>query len=182
MIVAKVSGLIDPVMADFVRRSIADAERTGALALVLQLNSTGSVIGDDELAELAEQIHDSIVPVTVWVGPSGSRGLGGAAQLAGVAERIGIAPGARLGKTGELVVPEADLNPGFRRSLRRLENGTIGAEQAKNLGIAPRDAPVIGDLIIDLPGVDTKVVTIDGTQRRQPTTTAVCASHHPVAP
>ena len=52
-------------------------------------------------------------------------------------------------------------------------SGRDGAEQAKNLGIAPRDAPVIGDLIIDLPGVDTKVVTIDGTQRRQPTTTAV---------
>ena len=173
VIVAKVSGLIDPVMADFISRSVQDAEQSGAVALVLQLNSTGALISDADLVDLAATVHDSLVPVTAWVGPSGSRAIGGAAQLAGVADRIGIAPGARLGKTGDLVVPEEDLAPAFRRSLRRLEDGTVGAVQAKALGIAPRDAPVIGDLIIDLPGVTTKVVRVDGTPRRQPTTTAV---------
>lgn len=173
VIVAKVSGLIDPVNADFVTRSVDDAERSGAVALVLQLNSTGSVVSDEDLAKVARAIHDSTVPVTAWVGPSGSRALGGAAQLAGVAERIGIAPGARLGKTADLVVPKSDLSPAFRRSLSRLETGTVGSKEAKALGIAPRDAPVIGDLIIDLPGVHTKVVKVDGKPRRQPTTTAV---------
>ena len=70
-------------------------------------------------------------------------------------------------------MPLSQLSPAFRRSRGRLESGTVGAKEAKALGIAPRDAPVIGDLIIDLPGVKTKVVTIDGTPRRQPTTTAV---------
>ena len=98
VLVAKVSGLIDPVMANFITRSVSDAERSGAIALVLQMNSGGSVVSDQELRQVADAIHGSTVPVTAWVGPSGSRALGGAAQLAGVADRIGIAPARASGR------------------------------------------------------------------------------------
>ncbi len=172
--IIKVEGLIDPVLADFIERSIADGERTRVVAVVLQLDSSGSVVDDARLRSLATRIHDAKVPVTVWVGPSGSRALGGAAQLAGVSDLIGIAPGARLGKTGELVVDEDQLSPEFLAARERLEGGTIGDKEARQLGVAPdRRAAVIGEFIIELDGVQTKVVTVEGRRVREPVTIPV---------
>lgn len=172
--VIKVVGLIDPVMADFISRSIEAGEDAGVVAVVLQINSPDAVVSDARLAELARQIHESSVPVAVWVGPSGSSARGGAAQLAGAAERIGIAPGSRLGKTGELVVPEDVLSPAFVDAQERLRNGTVGPGEAFELGLtATEDAPVIGEFLVDLPGFETREVEQDGRTVREPVTTPV---------
>ncbi len=172
--VVKAEGLIDPVLADFLERSVRQGEDAGVVAVVIQLDSAGSVVSADRLTRLARVIHDARVPVAVWIGPSGSRAFGGAAQLAGAAELVGLAPGTRLGKTGELQVPERLLSPAFRRALPRLESGTVDDKAARRLGISPnRRAAVIGEFIIDLPGVKTKVITVDGRRVRQPLTIPV---------
>lgn len=173
--VVEVEGLIDPVLAAFIERSIADGERSGVVAVVLQMDSSGSVLGDDALRALATRIHDAKVPVVVWVGPSGSRALGGAAQLVGAAELVGVAPGSRVGKTGPLVVDEANLSPAFLAARARLQGGTIDDKAARSLGIAPdRQAAVIGEFIIELDGVQTKVVSgDDGKPHREPLTVPV---------
>lgn len=175
--IIKVEGLIDPVMAEFIDRSITEGEAAGVVAVVLQMDSSGSVVDDARLVALAKHIHESTVPVAVWVGPSGSSALGGAAQLAGSAERIGIAPGARIGKTGPLVIPEEYLSPAFLAASDRLENGTINAAEAFKLKItADKDAPVIGEFLIDIPGFEVKEVKEGGRTVRQPVTTPVFSS------
>ena len=89
--VVKVSGLLDPVMVDFIQQSVADAEAEGALGLVLQANSSGVVVSDAEFAALLDQIGSADVPVDVWVGPSGSQAhrQGGAADRRGREGRHG---------------------------------------------------------------------------------------------
>src|SRR5688572_25914145 len=57
--VIEVSGLLDAVLVDFVEAQIDDAEDQGAIALVLQLNSSGAVVGDDRLDRLVERIETS---------------------------------------------------------------------------------------------------------------------------
>ena len=167
--IVEIEGLIDPVVADFIEESIAAGERSGVIAVVLQMDSAGSVVDDERLAELARTIHDAKVPVTVWVGPAGSSALGGAAQLAGAADLLGLAPGSRLGKTGDLVVPEDLLSNGFLAAGERLEGGTVNDEDARNLEIAPdRRVAVIGEFIIDLDGVETRTVTVEGKPQREP--------------
>lgn len=170
----QVEGLIDPVLADFVERSIAAGEQADVVAVVLQLDSSGAVISDDRLAELARTISSASVPVAVWVGPSGAQATGGAAQLAGAAERLGVAPGARLGRTGPLVVPEDQLAEAFLAGRDRLATGTINDEQARDLGIAvEQPAPVIGEFLIELEGFVTEEVEVDGRTVRQPVTQPV---------
>jgi membrane-bound serine protease (ClpP class) len=172
--VIKVVGLIDPVMADFISRSIVAGEDAGVVAVVLQMNSPDAVVSDARLVDLARQIHEAEVPVTVWIGPSGSSARGGAAQLAGAAQRVGIAPGSRLGKTGDLVVPDELLSEGFLAAQERLRNGTVGPGEAFELGItATEEAPVIGEFLIDLPGFESAEVEQDGRTVRQPVTTPV---------
>lgn len=175
--IIKVEGLIDPVMASFIDRSISEGEAAGVVAVVLQMDSSGAVVDDDVLVDLAKHIHESSVPVAVWVGPSGSSALGGAAQLAGAAERIGIAPGSRLGKTGPLVIPEEYLSPEFVAASDRLQNGTINSKEAFALKVtADEQAPVIGEFLIDIPGFEVKEVKEGNRTVSQPVTTPVFSS------
>ncbi len=175
--VLQAEGLIDPVLADFLDRSVTDAERAGVVAVVIQLDSPGSVVSPKRLARLARHIHRARVPVAVWVGPSGSEALGGAAQLAGSSDLLGVAPGSRVGKTGAIDVERADLSPAFRGALGRLTSGTVNDRDARRLKLTPnRQAAVIGQFIIDLPGVKTKVTRVNGRPERQPLSVPVFSS------
>jgi len=165
--VVTVSGLLDPVLARFIERSIDDAEDAEVAWLVLQVNSRGTVVPDERVAELVERVRTSEVPVAVWVGPSGTRATEGVAQLAAVACNVGVAPGSRLGDLGEPVVDPARFQPPFRQALERLESGTVDATAARALGLAERAAPVLGTFLIGLDGVETKVVEgEDGRSQR----------------
>ena len=174
--VVKVSGLLDPISVDFIEGSIAAANRAGAVAVVLQLNSGGAVVSNGRIAALARRVQDSRTPIAVWVGPSGARALGAAAQVAGVADRVGVAPGSRIGRTGDVVVPRNLLRPTFAKVLGRVEAGTIGSGEALRTKVAARAAPVIGQFIIGLPGVKTKVVRQSGQLRRQTVSIPVFSS------
>lgn len=157
-VVLQVSGLLDPLLADFVADGIRNADDEGAKVVVLQVNSTGAVISDAALNEIADVIVDAQVPVTMWIGPSGANATGPWAELAGLVDRIGVAPGSRLGDSGE-----RRLAPRFGDLLgaagRLLENDAIGSAQALELGIAPNEAPTVGDFVVSLTdlGVETSV-------------------------
>lgn len=86
-------------------------------------------------------------------------------------------PGARLGKTGELQIDPALLSPEFVAAAGRLEGGTINEAQARDLGIMLDErAAVIGEFIIGIDGVETKVVTVDGEQMLEPVSIPVFSS------
>ena len=161
--VVEVSGLIDPVVADFVESQVTEANASGVVAIVLQLNSEGTVVSDSRLDELVATIEASAVPVVVWVGPSGSQARGGATRLITAADVSGLAPGSRVEVTAELAAG-ADL--AGLTAVGEFAN----AETAVDAGLVDNDAPVIGDFIVNLDGVRTEV-NDDGPQpRRQPVT------------
>ncbi|HEU5151554.1 MAG TPA: NfeD family protein [Iamia sp.] len=164
--VVTVSGLLDPVLARFVERSIDDAEDAQVSWLVLQVNSKGTVVSDARLAELVERVRTARVPVALWV-DVGHRATEGLAQIAAVACEVGIAPGGRLGDLGDPVVAPDRFTPAFRDNLDRIEGGTVGAGTARELGLVEREPPVLGSFLIDLDGVETEVVEgPDGQQQR----------------
>lgn len=155
--VVKVSGLLDPVLADLVISSVGQAERNGSVALVLQLNSSGAVISDAELVRVAERLHDARLPVAIWVGPSGAKARGAVTQLLGVVPIVGVAPGSTVGDAGDPVVPEALLRPAYLAQQAELRDRTFGSEEAQKVGVATVEAPVIVDLVGRLPGVPSHV-------------------------
>jgi membrane-bound serine protease (ClpP class) len=164
--VVKVNGLIDPVMAGFIQDSVREANESGAVALVLQADSQGVVISDEAFDELLDVVASSQVPVDVWVGPSGSSLTGTASLLAAAGEQLGMAPGTRIG--GAPPWEGADLDP-ERQAL--LTGRTSNDGEAADLGLTTVVAPTIGDLIVNLPGVETQEVTTeDGQTRREPLT------------
>ena len=167
--IIKVEGLIDPVLADFIERSIAEGERAHVIAVVLQVDSPGSVISDARLVQLATRIHDATVPVTVWIGPSGSGALGGMAQLAGAAQLLGLAPGTRLGKTGDLVLPQSVMSSAFWASRERLAHATINDNEAHRRHLVPSNrAATILEFLSGLKGFAFKTVTVKGREVHEP--------------
>lgn len=166
--VIKVDGLLDDVLVDFVVRTIGDVNEASrdqdVVGLVLQVNSSGGVTDDERLAELVEAVRDSQVPVSVWIGPSG--GAHGAAALLGAhSDELGMAPGTSWG-VGSARIPEALLEGAEREVPRR----KVSAQEAKDQGLLTIDAPTIGDLIIELPGVEVREIEVDDETRREPLT------------
>lgn len=159
--VVEVSGLLDRVLVDFVETQLEAAEDGGALALVLQLNSGGAVVGDDRLDDLVARIRSARVPVDVWVGPSGSQARGEATALLAAARTTGVAPGSRVQITRTLL---GDRSLGGDAAV----GDTVSAGDAVDLGVVDNAAPVIGQFVLDLDGVESRVV--DG--QRQPVTQA----------
>ena len=139
--VIEVSGLLDPVLAEFVNDAILDANQDDARILVLQLNSRGAVISDQRVNELARAITESAVPIAVWVGPSGSTAAGAPAELAGVADALAVAIGADLGDVGEPTLDPAEFGTVFGDNAPLLAETRVNWEQAVDLGIVPVHDP-----------------------------------------
>jgi membrane-bound serine protease (ClpP class) len=143
--VLEVSGLLDRVVVDFVGDALARAERNGAEALVIQLNSGGAVVDRADLDVLAFRIAHSPVPVGIWVGPSGSRARNEAVALLRAAHVAGVAPGASVG--GEL--PEVLQAPTLGDFIVDLDGETVAgrtletAEVVREAGSDPRRRPTV---------------------------------------
>lgn len=99
-VVVEVTGLLDPVMAELIEDSVADVADAGVRLLVFRVDSNRSVVSDHRLAQLADEIAGSPVPIAVWVGPNGASLEGKVAQLFATADDVGIAPGTRVGDLG----------------------------------------------------------------------------------
>ena len=154
--VVEVSGYLDPIMADFIERSIDKASADGSLGLVLQVNSSRATIDDQRLGELADRILQSDVPVTMWVGPSGAVAAGGTGQLAGLVGDLALAPGSELGDLGALVLPAEQLTEPFAQAYPRLQSARVSFQEAIELGLA-REAPTLPFFVLDLPGFVTEI-------------------------
>lgn len=154
--VVEVSGYLDPIMADFIERSIDKASADGSLGLVLQVNSSRATVHDQRLRELADHIRASDVPVTMWVGPSGAVAAGGVGQLAGLVPDLALAPGSELGDLGALVLPAGQLTEPFARAYPRLQSQRVSFSGAIELGLA-REAPTLPFFVLDLPGFQYEI-------------------------
>ena len=132
--VLQVSGFMDDILISEIRNAIERADDSGAQALILQVNSDGTVVDDNVVEALLEDIATAPVPIGVWVGPTGSRFYGPAAQMLSVADVTGMAPGARVGYFGvPLNPPSAEIDFGVAEEV--LRNGSVGLSEARALNI-----------------------------------------------
>ncbi len=154
--VIQVSGYLDAIMVDFIERSIDKAQARGALALVLQTNSSRATVSEQRLIELGERISGSRVPVTMWVGPSGAVAAGGVGQLGGLVSDLALAPGSELGDLGEPIFSSQQMSESFAQSYPRLRSERISSARAIETGLA-REAPTLPFFVLDLPGFETEI-------------------------
>ena len=184
--VLQVDGFIDPVVASEISDAVTDLATNGSQALVLQVNSRGVVIDDEEFTDLLATIADAPRPVAVWVGPTGARLLGGAVHLLSVADVSGMAPGAEVGYFDTSIDnPIVATDPAAVAALESLIGRSVGLSDARALGvfrqrISDEGIATIANMLDALDGYEgdgivlettEEQITDDGTVQR--TTTAV---------
>lgn len=93
--VVELEGVIDPTSADYLSARIEDAERSGAAAVVLQLNTPGGL--SVSMDRMVQTILRSPVPVVVWVGPPGAQAASAGVFLVYASHVAAMAPATNLG-------------------------------------------------------------------------------------
>ncbi|MBC8194562.1 MAG: hypothetical protein ISR43_03640 [Acidimicrobiia bacterium] len=155
--VVEVNGLLDPVLTEMMAETLRGADPATTLAVVFQIDSQGAVVGDDDLAGLANLIVASPVTVSFWIGPAGAEVTGQAAQLVALGDDIGIAPGSRIGDLGEQALSPERFGTAFGLPADSdLVGSTVGYQEAVSRGLA-RSAPVLLEHLVGLDGFEVLV-------------------------
>jgi membrane-bound serine protease (ClpP class) len=126
------------------------------------------------MAQVLEKISSAAIPVAVWVGPTGARAYGLSAQMLTVADVTAMAPGARIGHSGELL-SVGGTPVSFGSADAQLNNSSVGFSDARKLGVlknvgTDEGVPVVRNMLYALDGLtidgqtlDTVVESLDST-------------------
>lgn len=170
--VLQVSGFIDPILVDAISSAIADAGETGAQALILQVNSDGTIVDDDVVGDLLVEVANAPVPIGIWIGPSGARFYGTAAQLLAVADVTGMSPGSRVGYLGVPLDPPGlpeGVSVDFGIAEDTLRNGSVGLSDARTLSVFKQriddeGIPTITNMVRAMDGYEENGVVLSTTE------------------
>ncbi len=95
VMVITVDGVINPVSAEYIGRSIGKAVKKGEEALVIELDTPGGL--DTSMRSIVKDIVNSDVPVVVYVAPSGARAASAGVFITLAAHVSAMAPGSNIG-------------------------------------------------------------------------------------
>ena len=152
--VLQVTGLFDGVVVEAIDQAIARAQNDGSQALILQVNSGGAVVSDEQMRQLVQRVADAPVAIGIWVGPAKSARLYGTpAQLMGVADVTAMVSGSRIGYTGDLF-DGVDFGA---LAGDRLHSGSLSFQEARTLNALRLETPDIG-----VPTIRNMVLAMDG--------------------
>ena len=92
---AEVDGIIQPVVAEYLRAAIERADAANAALFVITLRTPGGLL--DTTRDINSAIISAKTPVAVWVGPSGSRAASAGFIITIAADIAAMAPGTHIG-------------------------------------------------------------------------------------
>jgi membrane-bound serine protease (ClpP class) len=93
--ILKISGSINPAVADFVKKGIENASADGVECLILQIDTPGGLA--ESMREIVMAIFASKVPVISYVAPSGARAASAGVMITIAADIAAMAPGTNIG-------------------------------------------------------------------------------------
>ena len=88
---ARIEGVINPFSARYLERAIRETERSGAAALVVELDTPGGL--DTAMRSMIQAELNSHAPVIVYVAPSGARAASAGMFITLAAHVAAMAPG-----------------------------------------------------------------------------------------
>ena len=120
-----IDGVINPATADFLRESIATAQREGAAALVLQMDTPGGLL--DSTKEIVKDLLGAPLTVLVYVAPSGGGAISGGVFITMAGAVAAMAPGTNIG-AAHPVGPQGEDIGGDMRD--KVENSAVSLSRS----------------------------------------------------
>jgi len=93
--VAKVTGGITPVVAEFLVTQLSEANRTEDSAFIIEIDTPGGL--DTSMRKIIQAILSSQIPVVAYVYPPGARAASAGALIVMAADFAAMAPGTNIG-------------------------------------------------------------------------------------
>jgi membrane-bound serine protease (ClpP class) len=162
VLVLRVSGLIDPVIVDFVEQSVRSVTRSGGyVATVVEIDSDGATVSNARFASFVRTLRASDVPTTAWVG-TGEQVQGAAAELVTALPRSAMAALSVIGHIGDQRLPPSEFGFEMNGARSVLRSGTISAGRARDLKVVSRAVPTLQQYVATLRGVATQSTRHNG--------------------
>jgi membrane-bound serine protease (ClpP class) len=95
VMVIKIAGIVNPVMSEFITKSIDNAVNEGDELLVIELDTPGGL--DTSMRSIVQKIMGSSIPVAVYVSPTGARAASAGVFITVSAHIAAMAPGTNIG-------------------------------------------------------------------------------------
>ncbi len=179
--VIKVDGIIDPLMGDYVTRSIGDAENDQVRAVVLQLDTPGGL--DQPMRDVIQKMAGSPLPIIVYVAPTGARAASAGTFICMGADACAMAPGTNLGAAHPVAIgtgPDTETGikitsdaAAYMRSLAETnghnanwaelavrQSVSLSADEALQQQVIDKEADSMQSLLDQLNGFTTKAKQI----------------------
>ena len=128
VLVARVSGVVNPVMLGYFERVIARASSERAAAVLIQLDTPGGL--ESSMRDIVQLIVNSDVPVIVHVYPAGGRAASAGLFILQAAHVAAMAPNTNVGSAHPV-----SLAPGGEGQSPQPDNGILG-EKVTNDAVA----------------------------------------------
>lgn len=102
--VLQVKGTVNPVLAEYIEDGIAQAEKSGAKACIIQIDTPGGL--DSAMRDICQSIINAKVPVVVFVSPPGARAASAGVFIAMAAHVAAMAPDTAIGAAHPVSIGE----------------------------------------------------------------------------
>jgi membrane-bound serine protease (ClpP class) len=103
----ELDGVIDQITAAYIREGIAEAESSGAAAVLLVIDTPGGELTSTD--EITKSILNSSVPVITWVAPEGAQAASAGTFVTMVGDVAAMAPSTTIGAASVVGSGGADL-------------------------------------------------------------------------
>ena len=182
-----VRSTINPVVSDFVAKSIRKAAAQGAECVIIELDTPGGL--DTAMRDIVQAILNAPVPVVVYVAPSGARAASAGVMITLASHIAAMAPGTNIGAAHPVGLGEGKMDEAMSRKVENdaaayakslaeqrgrnvqwavkavRESESVSAHKALELRIIDLVAESEDELIKKIDGME--VTTIAGTKRLQ---------------
>ena len=196
VLVLEIEGAVTPAMASYFERGIAEAEASGAEALLIILNTPGGAV--DTTQEIVRSFRAAEVPIIVYISPRGAQAASAGSIITVAAHASAMAPETVIGAASPVGEGGAELDETIFRKItedltalmrslteRRgaevtklveemiVDARAVNAQEALDVGLIDAIAEDVPDLLAQLDGLpvlvdDVEVVLDTRTATAQP--------------
>lgn len=115
-----VDGIVNPVMAEFIVKSIETAQKENAEAVVIQLDTPGGL--DLSMRDIVKAMLSSDIPIVVYVAPAGSRAASAGVFITYAAHIAAMAPGTNIGSAHPVAMGGEKID---ETMMKKVENDAV---------------------------------------------------------
>jgi membrane-bound serine protease (ClpP class) len=172
----EIDGSINPAVADFVDDSLGRAQREGASALVIRLDTPGGLLSSAQ--HIVKSLLSAPVPVIVYVAPSGASAVSAGTFITEAANIAAMAPGTTIGAAHPVEMGGENVTGAMGQKLENYTASfarTIAEQRGRNqdwMEQAVRHSAAIGERealqkhVIDIVAPDMRSLLIQASGRK----------------